>query len=62
MFELYDKVIIKSKNIIGTIIDIVKNENETTITVESDTKGKRTDGYGGEYPIFNCKEEELKMI
>lgn len=62
MFALYDKVLIKSKNIIGTIIDIVKKENEITITVESDVKGKRNDAYGGDFPIFNCKEDDLTLL
>lgn len=55
MFELYEKVLIKSKNIIGTIIDIHNN----IYTVESDTKGRRNDGYGGEWPIFECLEHDL---
>lgn len=59
MFNLYDKVVIKSKNIPGTIIDIVKNSSRATITVESDIKGNRTDGYGGDFPIFNCEEKDL---
>lgn len=62
MFNLYDKVIIKSKNIPGTIIDIVKSKTGKTITVESDIKGKREDGYGGDFPIFICKENDLKLI
>lgn len=62
MFNLYDKVIIKSKNLLGTIVDIMKKENETIITVESDVKGKREDGYGGIFPIFDCKEEDLEKI
>lgn len=39
MFNLYDKVIIKSKNLPGTIVDIVKTGSKTVITVESDIKG-----------------------
>lgn len=62
MFNLYDKVIIKSKNLLGTIVDIVKKENETIITVESDVKGKREDGYGGIFPLFDCKEKDLEKI
>lgn len=61
MYNLYDKVIIKSKNISGTIIDIVKKNNGNVITVESDVKGKRNDGYGGDYPIFDCMEDDLQM-
>ncbi len=62
MFSLYDKVLIKSKNVEGTIIDIVKNKNNTKITVESNVKGKHSDGYGGVFPIFDCVEEDLKLL
>ena len=62
MFNLYDKVIIKSKNLPGTIVDIVKTGSKTVITVESDIKGKRKDGYGGYFPLFNCSEEDLKLL
>ena len=62
MFNLYDKVIIKSKNLPGTIVDIVKTGSKTVITVESDIEGKRKDGYGGDFPLFNCSEEDLKLL
>ncbi len=62
MFDLYDKVHIKSKNIPGTIVDIVEIAGVKTITVESDIKGKRDDGYGGIYPLFDCEENDLEKI
>lgn len=62
MFNLYDKVRIKSKNISGIIVDIVEISNTKTITVESDIKGNRDDGYGGIYPLFDCGENDLEKI
>jgi len=59
MFALYDKVVIKSKNLAGTIVDIRNINAETIYTVESDVEGKREDGYGGLFPLFECKEEEI---
>lgn len=59
MLNMYDKVRILSKDLIGTIVDIRKSGNETIYTVESDTKGKRSDGYGGVFPLFDCKENEI---
>ena len=60
MFALYDTVLIKSKNIPGTIIDIVTSDGKKTYTVESNVKGRRTDGYGGVWPLFCCAENELQ--
>lgn len=62
MFNLYDKVLIKSKSVKGTIIDIMRNEHGVKITVESDTKGYREDAYGGIFPIFDCDENDLKLL
>jgi hypothetical protein len=61
LFNLYDKVIIKSKNLPGTIVDIINIDDKTIITVESDIKGKRKDGYGGDFPLFDCSEDDLKL-
>ncbi len=62
MFNLYDKVIIKSKNLPGTIVDIVTKGDEKMITVESDIKGRREDGYGGVFPLFDCEEKDLEKL
>ena len=59
MFNLYDNVLIKTKNLIGTIVDIRKFGEDTIFTVESNIKGSRADGFGGIWPLFDCKEDEL---
>ena len=61
MFNIYEKVLIKEHNIIGTIVDISEDDKKIYI-VESDTKGKLDIGYGGIYPLFDCKEDELSTI
>lgn len=55
MFELGDKVRIKSNSVIGTIVDIA---GKMLFTVESDSKGI-TEGYGGEWKLFDCNEEDI---
>ncbi len=60
MFNMYDRVRIVSKDLIGTIVDERKSAGKTIYTVESDTKGKRSDGYGGVFPLFDCAENELE--
>lgn len=61
MFNLFEKVKIKSKNLIGTIVDISNDAN--LITVESDTEYfNDPDGYGERWPLFNCEENDLEKI
>lgn len=62
MFELYDKVKIKSKNLIGTIVDIATIKGEKIITVESDTESAFEGGYGKMFPLFDCTENDLERI
>ena len=62
MFELYEHVRIKKNDLIGTIIDISESDDEKIFIVESDVKGKRNDGYGGDYPIYWCKEDEIDEV
>ena len=62
MFKLYDDVIIKDKHISGIIIDIIETQKGTVFTVESNNKGKREDGYGGIYPLFDCSENEIEKM
>lgn len=61
MFELYEKVIIKSNMVIGTIIDKSDINGKTTYVVESDTKGA-SNGYGGEWKLFDCGEDEIEKM
>lgn len=58
MFELGDKVRIKSNSVIGTIVDIADIAGKLLFTVESDSKGI-TEGYGGDWKLFDCNEEDL---
>lgn len=58
VFVLFEKVRIKSKKTVGTIVDI----SDGVYVVESDEKGKRSDGYGGDYPIFDCSESDLERV
>ncbi len=62
MFELNDKVRIISKDLICTVVDVSTHDGKNIYIVESDVKGKRDDGYGGIYPLFDCFEEELEKI
>lgn len=62
MFELYERVRIKKNNLIGTIVDISEADDGKTFIVESDVKGKRNDGYGGDYPLYWCKEDEILKV
>lgn len=60
MFELYEHVKIKRNGIVGQIIDITEGENGAIYTVESDTKGKRSDAdYPSEWPMYDCKSDEI---
>lgn len=58
-----DKVRIKKHNIIGVIIDIYEVKGTKYFSVESSEKKINTeDGYGGEFPIFDCVADELEFV
>ena len=57
----YDKVRIKSTGIIGTIVSITSSDAEKVYTVESDTPDL-TDGYGGKWRLFDCREAEIESV
>ena len=58
-----DKVRIKKNNIIGVIIDIYEVDDTKYFSVESIEKGVTTeDGYGGDFPIFDCVADEIEPI
>ena len=59
MFELYDKVKIKSNMVVGTIVDKSNIDVKTNYVVESDTKGT-AGGYGGEWKLYDCNENEIE--
>lgn len=62
MFEIYEHVRIKKNDLVGTIVDISNSNTGKIYIVESDTKGKRDDGYGGEYPLYWCKENDIEKF
>ena len=57
--ELYNKVKIKDKDVIGIIVDI-NGENDKT--VESETKEHKQGAYGGEWPLYFCNADDLVII
>lgn len=62
MLKLYDKVVITAKNISGIIVDITERESEKVYTVESDIAGKAPDAYGGIWPLYDCRADEIAAI
>lgn len=62
MFEEYEIVKIKKNGLIGTIVEKSTVNGRTVYIVESNTKGKRDDGYGGIWPLYNCYGEDLIKI
>ena len=61
MFELYDKVRIKSNMVIGTIVDISNINGRLNYVVESDSKNV-SGGYGGDWKLFDCSKDEIEKI
>lgn len=62
MFKLFDTVRIKRNNVIGTIVDIDDTSSDVKYVVESDTKGERSDGFGGIWPLFDCNEADIEKV
>ena len=61
MFELYDKVRIKSSTIVGTIIDISDINGHINYVVESEKKNI-SGGYGGDWKLFDCSTNEIEKV
>lgn len=58
-----DKVRIIKNNIIGVIIDIYEVNGEKYFSVESvDKHTDSTNGYGQEYPIFDCTIDDIELF
>lgn len=62
MFDLFEKVLIKERNLPWTIVDITTIKGRKIITVESDIEGKQENGYGDWFPLFECCESELQQL
>lgn len=63
MFNLFEKVLIKERNLPGTIVDITTINGRKVITVESDIEEKQENGYGNRFPLFEyCKSDLQQLI
>lgn len=64
MYEIYEKVRIIKKDIVGTIVDINKKKGSYIYIVESDKKGyvDDKDAYPSLWPLYDCKEEEIEAF
>ena len=62
MLKLYDRVVITEKNVTGIILDVMEQTGGKVYTVESDIKGKVSDAYGGIWPLYECRADEIMAI
>ena len=62
MFELNDKVLIKSSGIIGTIVDISEINGKAIYVVENNKEGAVTGGYGKKWTLFDCSAEDITRV
>lgn len=60
--KLNDRVRIKSKNIIGIIVDVSHRNGKTHYTVESEEKGVLPGHDGGAWPLFDCEKEDVESV
>lgn len=47
MFNLFDKVRVKKKNITGVVVDVAQQGERQCFVVEADNRGKIEGGMGG---------------
>ncbi|MCM1055548.1 MAG: hypothetical protein NC394_08505 [Bacteroides sp.] len=62
MIKLFEKVKIKSENLIGTVVDISNKNGKMVFIVESDTEGEIEGRSGGIFPLYDCSEDEIEKI
>ena len=64
VFNLYEEVRIVNKNVIGHIVDIYNERGQTVYTIQSSKPGcvDDPDAYPGEYPLYDCTEDQLELI
>ena len=62
MFELFEQVIIKRNGIPGTIVDKSIRNGKVNYIVESDIKGCIEGFDGGDWPLFDCVDEDLVAV
>ena len=64
VFNLYDRVRIIDKDVIGTMVEIFESGGKRYYTVESNKPGyvNDPDAYPGEYPLYDCTEDRLSKV
>lgn len=62
MVALNDIVRIKSEDITGTIVDISRRNGTTYYVVESSTRGAIEGRDGGDWPLYDCKREDIEIV
>ncbi len=62
MFELFEKVRIISKDLVGTIVDVGTLGGKVNYIVESDVEFEETDDNCDRFPLFFCTEEEIEKV
>ena len=60
--KLNDTVRIKSDNVMGTIVDVYCRNGTTYYIVESSEKGAVKGKDGGDWPLYDCKREDIEVI
>lgn len=56
MIQLFDLVQIKTNGVIGTVVDISENG---VFVVESRDREAKAGAYVGEWPLYDCLENDL---
>ncbi len=65
MIAEFDRVRIRDKDVVGTVVDIYTADDDTTVyTVESDREGPSNDpeAWNLRFPIFTCTADQLEKI
>ncbi len=63
MFEEFEKVRIKASGVIGTIVDKITKNGKARYIVEDDKWRDDEESIGGgEYPLYNCVDEDLVRV
>lgn len=64
-FNLFDRVRIDDKDVVGDIVDISADKDGNPIyTVQSSKRGYVNDpeAYNGDYPLYDCRVDQLTKI
>lgn len=65
MFAEYDRVRIKDKDVVGDIVELLREEDGTILyMVEADKEGPSGDpnAWDLRFPIYTCSEDQIEKI